>query len=107
MAAPNGRTDWALVDFGNPKVQRWAIEVLSSAIERYGLEWIKWDFNLDPAPLWKGSAAREVAHVRGVYAVMEEVRGHHPEVSLEMCASGGNRIDSEMKHENTVSSAYL
>jgi alpha-galactosidase len=92
----DGRTDWALVDFGNPKVQRWAIEVLSSAIERYGLEWIKWDFNTDPAPMWKGDAAREVAHVRGVYTVMEQVRRRHPEVWLEMCAGGGNRIDSEM-----------
>jgi len=88
--------DWALVDFGNPKVQRWAIEVLSSAIERYGLEWIKWDFNRDPATMWKGDAAREVAHVRGVYAVMEQLRRRHPEVWLEMCAGGGNRIDSEM-----------
>jgi hypothetical protein len=90
------QTDWALVDFGNPEVQRWAIELLSSAIEHYGLEWIKWDFNRDPAPKWKGDAAREVGHVRGVYTVMEEVRRHHPEVWLEMCAGGGNRIDSEM-----------
>jgi alpha-galactosidase len=27
---------------------------------------------------------------------MDEVRRRHPELSLEMCASGGNRIDSEM-----------
>jgi alpha-galactosidase len=92
----DGETDWALVDFGNPKAQRWATELLSSAIERYGLEWIKWDFNRDPAPMWNGDTAREVAHVRGVYTVMEEVRRRHPEVWLEMCAGGGNRIDSEM-----------
>ena len=92
----DGTLDWALVDFGNPQVQDWAIDVLGSAIDRYGLRWIKWDFNVDPAPLWKGDAAREVAHVRGVYRVMEEVRRRHPEVWLEMCASGGNRIDSEM-----------
>jgi hypothetical protein len=89
-------TDRALVDFGKPEVQRWAIELLGSAIERYGLNWIKWDFNMDPAAAWKGDAARELAHVRGVYTVMEELRRCHPEVSLEMCASGGNRIDSEM-----------
>jgi alpha-galactosidase len=92
----DGRTDQALVDFGNPEVQRWAIELLSAAIAQYGLEWVKWDFNMDPAPLWKGSAARELGHVRGVYSVMDQVRGRHPDVSLEMCASGGNRIDSEM-----------
>jgi alpha-galactosidase len=92
----DGQTDEALVDFGNSEVQRWASELLITAIEQYGLEWIKWDFNIDPAPLWKGNAARESAHILGVYAVMEEVRRRHPEVSLEMCASGGNRIDSEM-----------
>ena len=27
---------------------------------------------------------------------MDQVRCRHPDVSLEMCASGGNRIDSEM-----------
>jgi len=91
-----GGADRALVDFGNANVQRWAIDLLSSAVERYGLQWIKWDFNTDPAPMWKGDAAREVAHVRGVYAVMEELRRRHPEVWLEMCAGGGNRIDSEM-----------
>jgi alpha-galactosidase len=92
----DAQTDEALVDFGNPQVQQWASELLGTAIEQYGLEWIKWDFNMDPAPRWKGSAAREVAHVRGVYTVMEQMRRSHPEVSLEMCASGGNRIDSEM-----------
>jgi hypothetical protein len=91
-----GAADGALVDFGNPKVQRWALNLLDGAIERYGLEWIKWDFNMDPAPMWKGDAAREVAHLRGVYTVMEELRSRHPEVLLEMCAGGGNRIDSEM-----------
>jgi alpha-galactosidase len=43
-----------------------------------------------------GDTAREVAHVQGVYRVMEEIRRRHPEVWLEMCAAGGNRIDSEM-----------
>jgi hypothetical protein len=89
-------TDRALVDFGNPKVQRWALELLGSAVEHYGLGWIKWDFNMAPAAAWKGDAGRELAHVRGVYTVMEELRRRHPEVWLEMCASGGNRIDSEM-----------
>jgi hypothetical protein len=86
----------ALVDFGNPEVQQWAVGLLGDAVERYGLEWIKWDFNMDPAASWKGDAARELGHVRGVYAVMDELRRSHPEVWLEMCASGGNRIDSEM-----------
>jgi hypothetical protein len=92
----DGTTDQALVDFGNPAVQRWAIDLISTAIEQYRLEWIKWDFNMDPAPAWKGDAARELAHVDGVYTVMEQLRSRHPDVVLEMCASGGNRIDSEM-----------
>ena len=92
----DGITDQALVDFGNPEVQRWAIELISTAIEQYGLGWIKWDFNMDPAPVWQGSAALEMAHVRGVYTVMEQLRGRHPDVGLEKCASGGNRIDGEM-----------
>jgi hypothetical protein len=89
-------TERALVDFGNTAAQKWAIDLLSSAVERYGLGWIKWDFNMDPAATWNGNAARELAHVRGVYTVMEELRRRHPDVWLEMCASGGNRIDSEM-----------
>ena len=92
----DGNADQALVDFGKPEVQRWAIELISAAIEQYGLQWIKWDFNMDPAPLWKGDAALEMAHVGGVYTVMEQLRGGHPDVVLEMCASGGNRIDGEM-----------
>ena len=74
----DGKTDQALVDFGKPEVQRWAIDLISTAIEQYGLEWIKWDFNMDPAPVWKGNAALEMGHVGGVYTVMEQLRHRHP-----------------------------
>jgi len=86
-----------LVDFGIAEARNWAVETLSGAVSRWGLDWIKWDFNADaPLGYWSGDERRELGHVNGVYAVLDELRRRHPDLRLEMCAGGGNRVDVEM-----------
>lgn len=85
--------------FGAPAVQEWAFALLSRMIDEYRLDWIKLDFNLDPGAgcdrTDHGHAAGDglYQHYAGYYATLERVRASHPEVVLENCSSGGQRID--------------
>src|SRR5207245_4710793 len=84
-----------MVDFGHPDARAWAVQLLSEAIESWGVGWLKWDFIVKEPRCHLKDERRELAHIRGVYAVVDEVRRRHPELIVEMCASGGNRIDLE------------
>lgn len=86
-----------LVDFGTPDARRWIVDLLSDAITRCGIGWIKWDMNIHAVlPYWAGDERAEIAHVRGVWEVMDALRHRFPDLVIEGCASGGNRIDAEM-----------
>jgi alpha-galactosidase len=87
---------WGLVDFGVEAARSWVLELLSSAVGRWHLGWLKWDMNIHRlAPYWAGDDRAELAHHRGVWDVLDEFGRRHPDVVVEWCASGGNRIDVE------------
>lgn len=86
-----------VVDFGLEEARDWAVDTLDAAITRYGLDWLKWDCNVQElAKTWSDDARAELAHTRGVHSVLDEIRLRHPRLIIETCASGGNRIDIEM-----------
>ena len=88
--------DFRLVDFGVSAAREWALETVSNAVRDLGLGWIKWDFNIhDVRPYWDGDDRAELAHQEGLYATLDALRARHPDLIIEMCASGGNRIDVE------------
>ena len=90
------------VCFGNPAVREWAYATLSDLVERYGADWIKLDFNLDPgagcdrADHGHGAGDGLRAHYEGYYRTLERLRERYPELTLENCSSGGLRIDLGM-----------
>jgi alpha-galactosidase len=91
-----------LLNFGLPQVQQWAVATYDQLIENYGLKWIFWDNNIDPAPYWEVNEPAhrrgwlQHGHIRGVWAVREALLKRHPDVLLENCSSGGRRIDLGM-----------
>lgn len=86
-----------LVDFGHAEVREWAFDLVASLVERLGLDWVKWDFNIHHLlPYWDGDLAAELAHHRGVYEVVDRIRATYPDVVYEHVSSGGNRLDVEM-----------
>lgn len=95
------------VCFGNPAVQEWAFELLSGLIEQYNLDWIKFDFNLDPAAgcartdHGHGAGDGLFAHYSGYYRTLERLRERFPEITLENCSSGGLRIDLGIMRRTT------
>lgn len=86
-----------LVDLGRADARDWALDLLSGMVARWSLGWLKIDLTThDIAAYWAGDERAELAHIRGLYAVLDELRRRHPDLVIEGCASGGNRIDREM-----------
>lgn len=60
-------------------------------IETYGLGWIKFDFNFEIENDETNSEL--MVYYENWYRMLEEIKGLHPEVFYEGCASGGLRTD--------------
>lgn len=83
-----------VLNLARPDVQAYLLDALSALLRRYPIRYLKWDHNRDLAPA--ADAAGSPAYhgnVRGLYALLDELRRRHPEVELESCASGGARVD--------------
>jgi len=91
--------EFGLIDFGRPEARQWAIDLIVEAYERWGVRWIRWDHNQQPRPHWDATAPpgrvgiNQLNHIGGLYEVLGEVLRACPDLFVEQCAGGGNRID--------------
>lgn len=79
-----------------PAAQDYVIRVVGGWIERLGLEWSRWDYNIGPKPYWDAADPTgkiQFAHMAGLYRVLDTLTREHPRWLVECCASGGRRID--------------
>jgi alpha-galactosidase len=111
---PPPANERAILNLGVPEARRYAFERITRILSRVGVDWMKWDFNAD---LGAGGWAPElpetlthldplVAHYEGLYRLQDAIRRWFPDLILEMCASGGGRMDGELlshAHVNWVS----
>lgn len=84
-------------DFSNKKVTDFLTGVVDSLIENYGIEFFKFDYNID------GGSGTEVAsdsfgdglmhHREAYFAWIDSLYKKHPGLIIENCASGGLRMD--------------
>jgi alpha-galactosidase len=89
-------TQYRLLDFGLPQVQEYWVDRIHSAYRDWNVRWIRWDFNQQPRPHWDltpDSGASQIAHLTGLYRVLDQIMANHPDLVIEQCASGGHRID--------------
>jgi alpha-galactosidase len=104
----------AILNLGVPAARRYAFERMTRILSRVGVDWMKWDFNADLraggwAPGLPESLTDQdplVAHYEGLYQLQDAIRRWFPDLILEMCASGGGRMDGELlthAHVNWVS----
>jgi len=78
------------------EAQDYIIRVLSGWIDRLGLEWSRWDYNIGPLPYWEHidpTGKVQFAYMEGLYRVLDTLMRAHPRWLVECCASGGRRID--------------
>ncbi len=80
-----------------PEVYDYLFKEITGLIERYGLSWMKMDFNFE---LGEDEANSEFyLYYQAWYSLLEEIKVNYPEVYLEACAAGGMRNDI---HTTTV-----
>lgn len=90
-------------DFSNKKVTDFLTGVIDSLIENYGIEFFKFDYNID------AGSGTEVGsdsfgdglmrHREAYFAWVDSLYKKHPGLIIENCASGGLRMDySSLSH---------
>ncbi|MDR3296929.1 MAG: alpha-galactosidase [Prevotellaceae bacterium] len=96
---PQMRNQW-LLDLTNPAVQDFVFNVFDSVLASSPhISYIKWDANRHVESV--GStylpADRQTHfwydYTQGLYSVYERVRAKYPDVEIQLCASGGGRLD--------------
>ena len=111
---PPPANERAILNLGVPEARRYAFERVTRILSRVGVDWMKWDFNADlGAGGWAPGLPENltdldplVAHYEGLYRLQDAIRRWFPDLILEMCASGGGRMDGELlshAHVNWVS----
>lgn len=106
IKAPNrdvvkGRGGTQLVlDLGNPKVQDVVFNIVDTLMTRYpDIDYIKWDAN---APIMSHGSQYQTAdnqshlyidYHRGLTKALDRIRAKYPDVTIQLCASGGGRVN--------------
>lgn len=85
-----------------PDARKWITDKIDVQVSLAKLAWMRWDFNIEPLAHWRKCDApdrqgmTEIRHVEGLYAMWDELERRHPGLLLDICASGGRRLDIEM-----------
>lgn len=88
------------LNFANPEVYKYAVGVIDELCEKYGIEYLKIDYNTDSGvgnsydsdSLGDGLLKHNRAYIR----FLKEIMDKHPNLTVENCGSGGCRMDSEI-----------
>lgn len=93
------RNQW-LLDLSNPQVQDFVAKTFDDVLAMSpNITYIKWDANrhVDNVGSEYLPATEQTKfwyeYVKGLYNVYERIRAKHPEVEIQLCSSGGGRLD--------------
>ncbi len=90
-----------VLDLSNPKVQDYVFGVVDNLMTKYpGIAYFKWDCNSPItniySPYLKDKQSHlYIAHVRGLYNVLERIKQKYPNLPMMLCSGGGGRSDYE------------
>ena len=80
----------AFLDFANPEARQYAFDCVAENVKKYGIEYIKFDFNATCTFDIRGKAF--LPYFEGYAAFIRQVKETFPGIWLEGCASGGMRV---------------
>ncbi|WP_286856215.1 alpha-galactosidase [Proteiniphilum sp. UBA5431] len=93
------RNQW-LLDLSNPKVQDFVVKTFNDVLSlSEHISYIKWDANRHVDNVGSDYLGAEeqthfwIEYTRGLYKVYERIRVSHPDVMIQLCSSGGGRLD--------------
>ncbi len=82
---------------GVPEAAAWALENICDTIDRYGVDWLKYDSNewsvCDDLTHGHGEKDGEWAQIEGMNHVMRSVAERYPKLIIENCSGGSQRAD--------------
>lgn len=83
-----------VLDLARPEVSHYLFDKLDALLRGAPISYLKWDMNRDLAQALDAQGRPGMhAQVLALYALLERLRGAHPRVEIESCASGGARAD--------------
>lgn len=79
------------IDFSNPEALKYIENIVFDLIEKYGIEFLKFDFNADCG--FDNKNAGFYYYHRGNQKFISDIKEKYPDIYIENCASGGGRLD--------------
>lgn len=96
---PTLRNQW-LLDLTNPKVQDFIVKTFDEVVAlSKDITYIKWDANRHVESVGSGYLNEKeqskfwIDYTHGLYKIYERIRKQHPDITIQLCASGGARLD--------------
>lgn len=90
--------DRYFLDFRSAAARDYLDGVFARLIEQYGARYFKWDYNVTPGSGPDADAFSPgeglLGHTRAHLAWVEALRARYPEIILEACSSGAQRMDA-------------
>jgi alpha-galactosidase len=84
----------------SPTARQWVIDRLIAFLDEVRPDYLKWDNNLwvscNRSGHAHGAGDGNFAHVKGLYQVLSILRERYPDMQIENCSQGGNRLDFGM-----------
>ena len=85
------------LDFRNPKVYNYLLNKISEIKEKYNVDYFKFDYNIEPGmgTDYNSDSLGDglLENNRMYHKFIDELGNKYPDLVIESCASGGNRLD--------------
>ena len=97
--APNKGRNQFVLDLTRKEVRDYIIENIEKTLGSAEISYIKWDCNRHISDVFdKNGKHGEFLYnyMVGLYEILDKITANHPDLLIEMCASGGNRFDLGM-----------
>ncbi|MCX5662682.1 MAG: alpha-galactosidase [Planctomycetota bacterium] len=97
----HGGAGGGLFKLDDPTARAWLAQTLDHFVDDGHIDWLRWDFNIQPLEYWLKNDApdrrgvTEMKYIAGLYDLWDGLRQRHPGLMIDNCASGGRRIDLE------------
>ena len=82
-----------VLDIARPEVSNYLFERISSLVQEYAIDYIKWDQNRNLVLPGSDGYANAAAQPTALYQLMQRILHACPDLEIETCASGGARCD--------------
>ena len=95
------RTEFDLVDFGNPETWKLVFDKVCEQIETQKIDIFRQDANIDPLLYWEYNdekdriGIKQLHYIEGLYRFWDALLERFPHLVIDNCASGGRRLDFE------------